>query len=325
MNINFHKLIFLIISALVLPVSLWAGSLFPAPAAPPEAEPEPIVEEETEERATITEWTPREPGTQTNILLLGLDNGGLCDAIMIFSYNTETNQSALIALKRDTYVSDQTWAEGLSGYSQIAFAHYFGMGTEKDYDQGAVYTLLWIEHLLSIPLHGYASITFDGFSGLIDRIGGVEVYIAPAFASKENNPIPSGMQLLSGEQALSYARHRSEPRIPEQGSVSEDGDRARRNQRLLQAIAARCKELDPEELVSIYQELGKSIHTSLDDWDLLSMANSYYHTNPADLMMFILPGEAVEMEEEGLDGATHYYILDPDKTDNILKGLGLKN
>ena len=270
------------------------------------------------------EWELSEPETHINILLLGLDDHGMSDAIMIFSYHLETYETSIIAIKRDTYVTDQTWAEGEPGTSQLTYAHMYGMGPDKNYDHGALYALFWIEYLLDIPLHGYASITFDGFTALIDQIGGVRLRVHPAFAERDQDPLPTGTQTLDGRQALIYARHRSNPRITEPGSDSEDGDRIRRNQRLLQAVFKRLKELSEDELLAVYDIIQENIHTNLDDWDLMTMANIYYHTDLAEMNTVILPGEPVDLVEEGSEEPTYYYMLDWQKTDQILKDLGLK-
>ncbi len=270
------------------------------------------------------EWELSEPETHINILLLGLDDHGMSDAIMIFSYHLETYETSVVAIKRDTYVAVQTWAEGEPGTSQLTYAHMYGMGPDKNYDHGARYALIWIEYLLDIPLHGYASITFDGFTALIDQIGGGRLRVHPAFAERDQDPLPTGTQTLDGQKALAYARHRSNPRIAEPDSDSQDGDRIRRNQRLLQAIFKELKELSEDELFAIYEKVQDNIHTNLDDWDLMAMANIYYHTDIADMNLVVLPGEPVEMLEEGSTEPTFYYLLDQNNTDQILNDLGLK-
>ena len=337
------KIIFLAFASLILISGLWFNNLFISATSfeknhQPEAEGEPVNEEETpdpkNEQADTSEediysedwwdWELSEPETHINILLLGLDDHGMSDAIMIFSYHIETYATSIIAIKRDTYVADQTWAEGEPGTSQLTYAHMYGMGPNKNYDHGARFALLWIEYLLDIPLHGYASITFDGFTALIDQIGGVKLRVDPAFAEREEDPLPTGTQILDGRQALTYARHRSNPRITEPGSDSEDGDRILRNQRLLQAVFKRLKELNEDELLTVYENIQDNIHTNLDDWDLMTMANIYYHTDIAEMNTVILPGEPVDLLEEGSEEPTYYYMPDWENTDQILKDLGLK-
>jgi len=272
-----------------------------------------------------------DPEKQVNILLLGLDNRGLSDAIMIVSYNNETFDSSIIALKRDTYVSFQDWAEEGSGYSALGWANFVGMGYgEGEYIDGAGYAAHVVGRLLGIEIDYYASITFDGFIELIDLIGGVTVNVPRGFEERSGQKLEPGLQHLSGEEALVFARHRKNPRIPEPGSpseggaVSEDGDRIRRNQRLLQAVLEQCKELETEELLEIYNRLDDNLYSNLDDWELLTMANMFYNRDPREMELVVLPGEIRKVHEEIIEQDIEYYFLDEEESDRILSELGLK-
>lgn len=280
-----------------------------------------IQEEETAEPPV---WEPRIPTTHTNILLLGLDNHGMCDTVMIISYHMETFNSAIISIKRDTFIEEQTWGEFGSGQNHLAWANQQGMGPERDYHAGAMLTAKTVEELLGLELHAYASITFDGFTELIDLLGGVVVDVAPEFSTRQGTPLPIGRQRLNGEQALIYARHRQNPRIPEPGSDSQHGDRIRRNQKLLRAILEQCKTLDSNELLQIADQLEDSLYTTLDDWDILDLANVLYNRDLDEIESIILPGTGERVYEEQINTEIYYFFLDFEKTDLILGELGLK-
>ena len=307
---------------------LWASYLFFTPdilLAEEEEQTEAIdLEPPAEEENDLLDWLPEDPGTHANILLLGLDSRGISDAIMVVSYNMETFESAIIGLKRDTFVEDQDWAADRPEYSHLGYAYYFGMGPDKDHHHGGVYTLLWVQHLLDIPIHGYASITFDGFVELIDQMGGVTIDVHPGFAERANNPLPTGRQTLDGNQALIYARHRQNPRIPEPGSNSHDGDRVRRNQYLLEALVKQAKQLEEEDMLDIFLKLQDNLHTSLDDWDLLTLANLYYHNDLKEIETVVLPGESETLYDDDGEFISHFYYLDKAATKTILQDLGLK-
>ena len=271
-----------------------------------------------------SDWLPEVPDTHTSILLLGLDSHGLSDVIMIISYDMATYDSSLISIKRDTFISEQTWADKNSGLDHLTFANYFGMGPEKDYHAGARLATQTIEDLLGIELHAYASITFEGFVDLVDLIGGVVVDVAPAFAEREGGALPTGHQLLMGEQALIYARHRQNPRIPEPGSTSQDGDRVRRNQNLLKAILEQCKTLESDELLAVVDQLENKLYTSLDDWAILELANILYNRDTSTIKSVVLPGEGKMVYQTRTENDVYYYFLDFAESNIILQELGLK-
>lgn len=272
----------------------------------------------------LTLWEPKEPTTHHNILLLGLDNHGMNDAIMIFTYNLETFDSALISLKRSTYVPDQTWGHDDAGLNELAWATNRGMGRGNDYHEGANLAAYTVENLLGIDLHAYAAVSFEGFTEFVDLIGGVQVEVAPEFAEREGRTLPTGLQRLDGEQALVYARHRQNPRIPEPGSTSQDGDRVRRNQRLLKAMMNQCKTMGSDELMYVMDQLENKFYTSLDDWDILDMINVLYNRDPEQIETIVMPGEGELVYQERIDQDIYYYFLDYEACDKILGELGLK-
>ncbi len=274
-----------------------------------------------------------------NVLILGLDQSGLNDLILIACYNLENNDAILIAIPRDTYVSNQDWAEPGSGFSQISQANYVGtyhLGEEVDYDQGAFYTARWVEQLVQFPIHEYVSIDFDSFVELIDLVGGVELYVDPGFAdiwpsrSLEGlAPLPTGKQNLDGLQAMFYARYRGdgdspEGRVPEPGSQSGDGDRTRRNQRLLTAVFKQAANLNLFEQAALIRELHNNVNTSLKIRTMTALYSNMSDFDIDKVVTIVLPGEFKEVYQENIDDYTHYYILDEESVDTILQGFGIK-
>ncbi len=308
----------------LLGINLWAHYTFPDTAhtfSPDKEEiPATVVEQDITEPL---KWEPADPDTHTNILLLGLDSRGFCDVIMIVSYDMENFKGTIISIKRDTFVYNQTWAKKDSGQDHLAWAYNRGMGQNDDYHTGARLTAKTIEELLGIDLHAYASISFDGFVNLVDLIGGVEINVDPGFSERINNPLPTGDQHLSGEQALTYARHRSNPRIPEPGSTTQDGDRVRRNQRLLKALLNQCKTLETNELLDIIDQLDEKLYTSLDDWDILDLFNLAYNQDPDKIETVVLPGKGEIIYQERIDKDVYYYFLDLEESFKTLQELGL--
>jgi LCP family protein required for cell wall assembly len=74
-----------------------------------------------------------------------------------------------------------------------------------------------VSEFLGIPIHYYALVNLDGFSDLIDAIGGVDIYVPERIVDDEYPTleggytrlvIEPGLQHMDGERALSYARTR---------------------------------------------------------------------------------------------------------------------
>ena len=301
----------------VTPVKGLEYELLPETVALPETTEEPLT-------SIVPRWEAKEPVTHRSILLLGLDNEGMGDAVMIVSYDLETFTPTLISLKRDTFIDNQRWAYKDSGQDHLAWANNRAMGREDDYHAGGRYTAEIVEDLLGIDIHAYASITFAGFVAIVDNIGSIEVEVNPDFQFVYGSLLPTGKQNLSGEQALMYSRHRHNPRIEEAGSESPAGDRVRRNQQVLKAILDRCRELNSEELDSAIDLLYDQVYTSLESWDILELANIFYHRDLNEMKMAVLPGEGKIVYQERIDSDMYYFYLDFTAVESLLKEFGLK-
>ena len=250
---------------------------------------------------------------------------------MLVTFNPANQKGAIISLKRDTFIANAPWAEPGRGHNAIGWASYIGSGYGgNNHIAGGEYTISVIESLLGIGINAFASINFDGFVSLIDALGGVVVDVAPGFRDRYGDRFKVGTQRLYGPEALIYARHRMNPRIPEPGSpaapgpLSEDSDRVRRGQKLLKAVLEQCKTLPPDELLTIYHNLDRHLHTNMDDWELLSLANILFNNDPRQMQQTVLPGEIRSVYESEIQETYEYYFLDFEETDKILTDLGLK-
>lgn len=155
---------------------------------------------------------PMKEGETLNILLIGtdaglLDGGGTMpprsDVLMLFSFDLETRETAVVSIPRDTLV----YLDGI-GYNRINAAHVFG---------GTALTLSAVEELLNTTIHYYAKINFQGFKILIDSLGGVPIDVDKDMFYEDPYDIPplsidlkAGPQVLDGDKAEQYVRYRDE-------------------------------------------------------------------------------------------------------------------
>jgi polyisoprenyl-teichoic acid--peptidoglycan teichoic acid transferase len=326
LNIDKKMLSFLLFSILIVTTAAaWARGTTYTPTSFSEADP---VETET----TAEETPPSEQSSFINTLVLGIDQDGLADVIIVASYNLNTNKVILISIPRDTYVENQPWADPEAGLSQLCFAHYSGMGPEQNYHRGAIYTSRWVETLFGLPIHEYLVITFEAFVELVDLAGGVELYVDPAFEGirlsffgKRTDPLPTGNQRLNGIQTFAYAHYRghpNNPRIPEPGSDSEDGDRVRRNQRLIKALYNQARSLKMNELLAIARKVPDLITTSYTLWDLTALAPKLNKVELSQLKTIVIPGETVWLTTAA-GKETHYFYVDFTQSEKLMQEYGL--
>jgi len=112
---------------------------------------------------------------RTNILLIGIDQRGsnqfqtgiLTDTIILASIPNNSGKIALVSVPRDL------WVEYETGYYAKINEIYAFAGREK--------MVATVEKILGIPIHYHIFTGFDGFIGVIDALGGVEVEVLNTF------------------------------------------------------------------------------------------------------------------------------------------------
>jgi len=146
-----------------------------------------------------------------NILVIGEDDGGYADSIALTHVGTD-GSSALISIPRDSLVSVP------------------GLGMRKlstTLPEGPQTLIAAVEGLTGVHIDHYVLFTMAAFDRISTAAGGV-----PVCLNQPVPPFPSGVQVLSGRQALEYLRQRH-------GLPYGDLDRMVRLQTFAQTLAAK--------------------------------------------------------------------------------------
>ncbi|MCR4962544.1 MAG: LCP family protein [Firmicutes bacterium] len=210
------------------------------------------------------------------ILLVGADNregenAGRTDTI-ILAFLDMTNKSVkLLSIPRDTYVQ----IPGTSTKTKINHSFFYG---------GINLTMKTIEDFLGVEIDGYVLIDFQGFTDLIDAIGGVEVDVETDMYKKwENIDLKAGSQTLDGVDALAYVRYRD--------TATADIGRIERQQKFLKLLADKLFSLSnvlkTPQLVSIAMD---NVTTSFSLSECLSMATALSNMDLDNLQTYMVPG-----------------------------------
>ncbi len=195
---------------------------------------------------TIPPWNGTD---RLNILLIGADEQGgghNTDTMITVSIDPATNQVAMFQLPRDTVdvpippgPARKIYGTAYAGKINSWFAAVrnradFYPGTDETRGYNGLKAVLG--ELFGIEIKYYVEVNFDGFRRIVDALGGVTInvqvpvvddhYPAGGGANKRVY-IPSGMQYMTGADALVYARSRH---------GSSDFDRGARQQRVLLSL-----------------------------------------------------------------------------------------
>ena len=140
-------------------------------------------------------------------LLFGIDTSNQVDAIMVGSIDAMTSDVNLISIPRDTLVDVNRRVRKIS--NSYASGRFGG----RDHDSGVNQVKTEVSRLIGFRPDFYVMADFEGFERIVDAIGGITIDIP--FHMRNTDPFQNlfidllpGEQLLSGEQALHFARFR---------------------------------------------------------------------------------------------------------------------
>ncbi len=244
----------------------------PDPSAEPTdtATPDPSAVGVPLPSASIPPWDGTE---RLNILLIGADEQGgghNTDTMITVSIDPVTNQVALFQLPRDTVdvpippgparkLFGTVYAGKINSWF-VAIRHRADMypGTDKTRGYNGLKAILG--ELYGIDIKYYVEVNFDGFRKIVDALGGVTINVQvpvvddrypAAEGGLQRVYIPSGMQYMTGADALVYARSRH---------GSSDFDRGARQQRVLLSLR---QQTDIARILPHVDELAAALASSV--------------------------------------------------------------
>lgn len=208
-----------------------------------------------------------------------LEEGSLSDTIIIVSLNNETKEVKLVSVYRDTYLN---LTDGT--YNKCNAAYSLGGPTQ------AINTL---NTNLDLNIEKYVTVDFTILVKIVDLLGGVELEIDESEIDAINDYIPetasvageeavlieeSGLQLLDGVQATTYARIRS----------TEGGDfkRTDRQRYLIEQLVKKIKTCDLTTINEIINTVLPEISTNFTITEIFYYATAYLDFELTESMGF---------------------------------------
>lgn len=211
-----------------------------------------------------------------NVLLIGSDRRssterGRSDSMILVSINEDTKKIVATSFLRDIYLAIPQVEQG----NRINAAYALG---------GAPLLLETIKNNFGIQIDNYVILDFESFVEVIDTIGGVTLELddtETAVAVKAGGTQQGNSVKMNGEQALSYARNRSD------GNV--DFSRTERQRIILQAILNKSKSLTMLELNDVLNQVLPMITTNISKSDILSLTWNFKDYIRYDIESWSIP------------------------------------
>lgn len=206
----------------------------------------------------------------TNVLVIGTDSrdpsqeNGRSDSMILVSLNSKTHKMYMSSFMRDAYVDIPG-----HGSAKLNAAYSYG---------GADLLMDTIEANYNVKIDSYVSVTFKGFAGIIDSVGGVKITLSDDEANALNVILQSevneimgddvnddllsggGTYKLDGKQALSYSRIRY--------TGNADFERTERQRTVMNQVFKKIKSLNPAYIGSLFSKSVPQLTTNMSASEL---------------------------------------------------------
>lgn len=236
-----------------------------------------------------------------NFLLLGQDEvAGLCDVIIIVSYDTNLHKIEALQIPRDTYASYTT-----ASYRKLNGALHALGGIEK--------LISFIECSLGISIDYYAKVNIDTIADVVDKLGGIELYIPmdmfydDPYQNLTIN-LEKGSHHLDGNRAVQFLRYRA-------GYVRGDIGRLDAQKIFLAALIDKVlNDMSVSDMISIALSLISKIETNISAAECIFFISQIDSIKSENIALMTMPGEDIKSQS-----GAWYYIINRDEAYKIIK------
>ncbi len=201
------------------------------------------------------------------------------DVIILARVDVENALITMVSIPRDTMVDIPGY-----GRSKINAAYAY---------EGAAGAVQAVSQFAGVPIAHYAEIHFEGLEQLVDDLGGIWVDVPVSNnetgSRKTSVRIDAGEQLLSGKQALAFARERY-------GYARGDFQRTDNQRLVVQAIMKQVLAASPVELPGIVGQAAGCVSTDLNVGDVVQLAQRFQQAGSLKVYSALVPSDTMTLD-----------------------------
>ena len=209
-----------------------------------------------------------------------IDNVTNTDVNMVVTVDPVNKKILLTSIPRDYYVNLPSYGE--DAYDKLTHVGYYGIEE----------SVKAVENLLDTDINYYVKVNFSTIQGVIDAIGGIDVYSDYTFKERafKKYTFKKGYNHLNGEQALAFARERK---------AFKDGDvqRVKNQQKVLKAIID--KATSSTAIITNFSKILDSVSSNVSTNMERKSMNKFVKMQLADMSSW-------EIESQNLTGHDLY-------------------
>lgn len=233
----------------------------------------------------VEELVPDELNGTMNILVLGIDYSsedavqrdpiGQTDMILYVRVDGSNHSMMMLQIPRDTLVGE---IGGKAGKINGIFSH--SADTENRVNTLAQY----ITGAFGLPIDDYVTIDMDSLREIVDRFGGIEVYI-PVSMEYGGSRLERGWRNLDGNACEFFLRQRKDSSATPRGDI----DRLANQQYFYSALFRRVRTATVKEIMKLTPVVQYYVNTSLNFIELVQLGMSVLTTPSSNITIGRLP------------------------------------
>ena len=174
------------------------------------------------------------------------------DTIILARVDEENSLVTLVSIPRDTIVDIEGY-----GTNKINAAYAYG---------GASLAIEVIGEYAGVEISHCVEVYFEECIDVVDSIGGIEIDVEESI-DVEGVTIGTGLQTLSGTQALAYARDRKHV-------TGGDFGRAKAQREVIMAVANKVLSMSATKIPATVREIAECVTTDYTIQELLALAST---------------------------------------------------
>jgi len=213
--------------------------------------------------------------------------GGRSDTMLLVHISKNRDAAYVVSLPRDTLVTIPEHVSSIDGETMVS-ARPGKLNSAFAYG-GAPLLIQTIEGATSLKIDHYIEVSFAGFVGVVDALGGIEVCSKfDINDSKSHLVLSAGTHLLDGVESLKYVRTRD---FDGRGDIG----RMERQQQFVSAIIRKATStgtlLNPIKLANFYQATISTVKMDegVNKNDLLTLAKQMRNLSSGNVRTLTVP------------------------------------
>lgn len=255
--------------------------------------------------AAVSTSIERKSGFYT-MLVVGHDQVAVnTDVIMLVSFDVANGSLSVMQIPRDTYIEYKGTSHKINSAYGIMRDNSL---SDKDarIASGMDGLADLLEDGLGIPVDFWAIVDLDGFSGIVDAVGGVEMDLTYDMDYEDPDQdlyihLKKGVQTLNGDQAEQFVRFRY-------GYAQGDIGRVDAQKVFMSALFRQLKSnLSISNVAKIAEQTIAMVNTDMKLLDCVYFGKNFVKgVDPANITFVTLPGESTR--EYGTSGLSYYVM-----------------